>query len=378
MPGKPHEGSVERPQACRRDFRFVIGVSALSKPRNENWIAYRYLDVMDLEYLYPAIEPHETGFLEVTGGHTLAYEVSGNPDGQPVVFLHGGPGVGCVPDHRRFFDPKAYRIVLFDQRGAGRSFPNASIDNNTTQDLVEDIEALRIHLAVKDWVVFGGSWGSTLALAYGVTYPGSCRAFVLRGTWLCRQVDLDWWFRGIKSVFPDNWRAFAEFVPPVDRDNLLEAYFARLVDPDPAVHMPAAVAWKTYERRCATLLGGPMTDMPAVESTLAVSRLEAHYMRNLAFLGSGELLRGISRLRHLPSIMVHGRYDMICPIEGAFAVAEAWPEAELCIVPDAGHSAWEPGICKRLVEATDSFRSLESSIVVGESHLRVATQRVHA
>ena len=309
--------------------------------------------------LYPEVEPYETGFLPVADGHRLAYELCGNPQGRPVVFLHGGPGAGCWSVHRRFFDPIAYRIILFDQRGAGRSTPTACIDANTTPDLVCDIEALRRHLGVQRWVVFGGSWGSTLALAYAAAHADACRALVLRGIWFCRRNDVQWWFEGLRLFFPEHWRAFVSHIPEAERGSLLEAYFRRLVHADPAVHMPAAVAWATYEMRCETLLPRADALEPASCGTLAMARIEAHYLRHFSFLKEGELLAAVPRFRHVPGVIVHGRYDMLCPIDGAFALAEAWPEAVFSIAPDAGHSALEPGITRRLVAATDRFRSID-------------------
>jgi len=311
-----------------------------------------------LPELYPSIEPYETGFLNVSGGHRLAYELCGNPAGRPVVFLHGGPGAGCNAGHRRFFDPAVYRIVLFDQRGAGRSTPTASLEENTTQHLVADIEALRRHLGVERWIVFGGSWGSTLALAYAAAHPQACRALVLRGVWLCRQVDTDWWFGPIRLIYPDYWQAFVDHIPAAERGDLLKAYYRRLVDPDPAVHMPAAVAFEQYETRCATLLPARAEDALPRSSVLSMSRLEAHYMTHRCFMRENELLEAVPRFRDVPCVIVHGRYDMLCPVEGAFALAAAWPEAELQVVPDAGHSAMERGTRGRLVAAMNRFREL--------------------
>ncbi|HLW74907.1 MAG TPA: prolyl aminopeptidase [Gammaproteobacteria bacterium] len=313
---------------------------------------------MDTPDLYPAIEPHTAGFLPVSGGHRVYYEVCGNPEGRPAVYLHGGPGAGCNPNLRRFFDPAAYRIILFDQRGAGRSTPAASLENNTTRNLIADMEALRNHLGVRRWLVLGGSWGSTLALVYAAAHPDACRALVLRGVWLCRRADLRWWFFGRRKVYPDHWREFAQHVPAAERADLLKAYFQRLIHPDPGVHMPAAVAWRTYETRCDTLLPRENLDIPANTQTLAIARLEAHYKSNMAFLAEGELLDGVPRFRHIPGVIIHGRYDMSCSLDGAMALSDAWPEAAFSIVADAGHSAMEPGIRERLVAATDRFRDI--------------------
>lgn len=309
--------------------------------------------------LYPAIEPYESGMFPAGAGHEIYYELSGNPKGKPVVFLHGGPGSGSGPEHRRFFDPKRYRILVFDQRGAGRSTPIASIENNTTQHLIRDIEALRAKLGVKRWVVFGGSWGSTLALAYAAAHPEACTALVLRGIWLCRKSDMQWWLYGVRSIFTEFWDDFAGYLPESERGDLLENYFKLLVHPDPKIHMPAAANWKTYESRIAALIPKAGAEKSQSPRTLAMSRIEAHYMRNNVFLPEGALIDAVPRFRHVPGVIVHGRYDVICPAEGAVALHRAWPEAEMTMVPDAGHSAMEPGIRKALVAATDRFADLD-------------------
>ena len=309
--------------------------------------------------LYPAIEPYESGMFPVGDGHELYYELCGNPKGKPVVFLHGGPGSGSGPEHRRFFDPKRYRILVFDQRGSGRSAPTASIENNTTQHLIRDIEALREKLDVKRWVVFGGSWGSTLALAYAAAHPEACVALVLRGIWLCRKSDMQWWLYGVRSIFTEFWDDFANYLPENERGDLLENYFKLLVHPDPKVHMPAAANWKTYESRIAALIPKAGAEKSQSPRTLAMSRIEAHYMRNSVFLDEGALIKAVPRFRHVPAIIVHGRYDVICPAEGAVALHRAWPEADFVMVPDAGHSAMEPGIRAALVAATDRYADLD-------------------
>lgn len=309
--------------------------------------------------LYPAIEPYESGMFPVGAGHELYYELCGNPKGKPVVFLHGGPGSGSGPEHRRFFDPKRYRILVFDQRGSGRSTPTASIENNTTQHLIRDIEALREKLGVKRWVVFGGSWGSTLALAYAAAHPEACVALVLRGIWLCRKSDMQWWLYGVRSIFTEFWDDFANYLPENERGDLLENYFKLLVHPDPKVHMPAAANWKTYESRIAALIPKAGAEKSQSPRTLAMSRIEAHYMRNSVFLDEGALIKAVPRFRHVPAIIVHGRYDVICPAEGAVALHRAWPEADFVMVPDAGHSAMEPGIRAALVAATDRYADLD-------------------
>ncbi|GAB4181767.1 MAG: prolyl aminopeptidase [Thalassobaculales bacterium] len=306
--------------------------------------------------LYPEIEPNRSGYLAVGFGHEIYWEECGNPAGLPVVFLHGGPGGGCSPTHRRFFDPKRYRIVLFDQRGAGRSRPLGALDHNTTQHLVGDIESIRKWLGVERWLVFGGSWGSTLALAYGISHPQRCLGFVLRGIFLGRKSEIDWFLSGLRNVFPEAWRAFAGFLPEAERGDLMGSYHIRLTDPDPAIHMPAARAWSGYEGACSTLRPDPEMMKRATEDdvhALGMARLETHYFLSQCFLGERELLDGVAKLRHLPAVIVQGRYDMVCPIVTADELHHAWPEADYIVVPDAGHAATEPGTRAALVAATD-------------------------
>jgi proline iminopeptidase len=309
--------------------------------------------------LYPEIEPYSSGMLELDGLHRMYWEESGNPAGMPVVFLHGGPGAGSAPAHRRFFDPAHYRIVIFDQRGAGRSAPLGELRNNTTPHLIADIEKLRAHLGIARWLVFGGSWGSTLALAYGETHPERCTGLILRGIFLCRKSEIDWFLYGLKNLFPEAWHAFSGAIPQAERGDLLAAYHRRLVDPDPGVHMPAARAWSTYEGSCSTLLPSPETVAYFAGDVVALglARIEAHYFRNDIFLPENALLDNIGRVRSIPGVIVQGRYDAVCPIISADDVHRAWPEAEYIIVPDAGHSAWEPGICAELVKATERFKT---------------------
>jgi proline iminopeptidase len=315
---------------------------------------------MTRQDLFPPIEPYATGMLKLETPHILYWEQSGNPHGAPVAFLHGGPGAGATPTHRRFFDPQHYRIIIFDQRGAGRSTPLGSLADNTTAHLVADMEALRRHLGVERWVLFGGSWGSTLALAYAETHPERCLGLVLRGVFLCRRSEVDWFLYGIRAVFPEAWRAFSGFLPESERQDLLEAYHRRLTNPDPAVHMPAARAWSTYEGACSTLLPSPDTVAAFGEDRMALglARIEAHYFRNNVVAPKDDLVRRIDTIRRLPAIIVQGRYDMVCPIVSADELARAWPEAEYVIVPDAGHSAMEPGIRARLIAATEKLRRI--------------------
>ena len=269
--------------------------------------------------LYPPLEPFNAGRLALDRIHTMYWEEAGNPRGVPVVFLHGGPGAGSAPNHRRFFDPAHYRIVIFDQRGAGRSSPLGEVRDNTTPLLVADLERLRQHLNIERWIVFGGSWGSTLALAYGEAHPQRCLAFVLRGIFLCRPSEIEWFLYGLKNVFPEAWEKFAAPLPEHERGDLLSGYFTRLMNPDPAVHMPAARAWGVYEGSCSTLLPSPDTVAHFASDVVALglARLEAHYFRHDIFLPPNSLLDNVGRIRHLPGVIVQGRYDAVCPIVSA-------------------------------------------------------------
>jgi proline iminopeptidase len=309
--------------------------------------------------LYPEIDPHATGWLAVDPPHALYWECSGNPAGVPVVFLHGGPGGGCLPHHRRFFDPSFWRIVLIDQRGAGRSTPAAELAGNTTPALVADLERLRVHLGIDRWLVFGGSWGSTLALAYAEAHPPRCLGLALRGIFLARPQEIDWFMHGMRHVFPEAWRAFAGFLPETERDDLLGHYYRRLTDPEPAVHLAAAQAWDRYESACSTLLppDAPPRKSGGEASSLPIARIEAHYFVHRAFLDADQLLRDLPRIRHLPCTIVQGRYDIVCPPVTADELARAWPEAEYIVVPDAGHSVREPGIARELVAAVERMRA---------------------
>ena len=308
--------------------------------------------------LYPEIEPYDSGMLPLDGRHRMYYEQSGNPQGVPVVFLHGGPGAGASPAHRRFFDPAHYRIVIFDQRGAGRSTPLGEITDNTTPQLIADIETLRERLGIQQWLVFGGSWGSTLALAYSEAHPDRCTGLILRGIFLCRKSEIDWFLYGLRNIFPEAWDALAAPIPAAERGDLLTAYHRRLTDPDPAVHMPAARAWSTYEGSCSTLMPSPETVAYFAGDVVALglARIEAHYFIHNIFLPDNSLLDNVGRIRHLPAVIVQGRYDAVCPIVSADDLHKAWPEADYRIVPDAGHSAWEPGICAELVKAAEQFK----------------------
>jgi proline iminopeptidase len=312
-----------------------------------------------LRSLYPEIEPFDSGFLPVSPLHTLYYEQCGNPNGKPVVFLHGGPGGGTNAKCRRFFDPAVYRIVLFDQRGCGKSTPHAELTDNTTWDLVADIERVREHLGVDRWQVFGGSWGSTLALAYAQTHPDKVSELVLRGIFMLRRWELEWFYqKGCDALYPDAWETYLNAIPEVERGDLMSAYHRRLTSPDAKTRTDAARAWSVWEGATSFL----WQDKSHIESSaedefaLAFARIECHYFVNGGFFEhDDQLLRNIERIRNIPAVIVQGRYDVVCPLRSAWDLHRAWPEADLHIVQDAGHSAFEPGIVHELVEATDRF-----------------------
>jgi proline iminopeptidase len=312
-----------------------------------------------LTWLYPPINYYKTGKLRVSERHEIYYEESGNPKGKPVVFLHGGPGGGSDPKQRRFFNPDLYRIILFDQRGCGKSTPYASLEENTTWDLVSDTEKLRKHLEIRKWQVFGGSWGSTLALAYAERHPDSVTELVLRGIFLLRKQEIDWFYqRGASIIYPDAWEAYIGHIPEPERADLLTAYHKRLTSPDPQVRLAAARIWSGWEGRTSKLI--PEDEFAGHyeedDFALAFARIEAHYFVNRGFLDSDDqLLRDIQRIRHIPCVIVQGRYDVVCPMESAWALHRAWPEAEMIITPDSGHSALEPPNSRALVAATDKF-----------------------
>ena len=309
--------------------------------------------------LFPEIETYASGRIPLDAVHVMHWEACGNPKGVPLVFLHGGPGGGCLPHHRRFYDPAFWNIVLYDQRGAGRSTPAAELAGNSTQDLVADLERLRAELGIERWVVFGGSWGSTLALAYAEAQPERVLGLVLRGIFLSTAAEIDWFMQGMRNVFPEAWRAFTEALPPAERADLLPNYYRRLTDRDPAVHLPAARAWDRYEGACTTLLpaADPLNRFDSDTAALAIARIEAHYFVHRGFLAPNQLLEGVAKIRHLPCTIVQGRYDIVCPPVTADALARAWPEAEYVIVPDAGHSVREPGITRELVAAVKRMQA---------------------
>ncbi|PZR13499.1 MAG: prolyl aminopeptidase [Archangium gephyra] len=312
---------------------------------------------------YPPIEPFNTGRLQVGDGHELYFEESGNPDGKPVVFVHGGPGGGTEPKQRQFFDPSAYRIVLFDQRGCGKSTPFASLENNTTWHLVADMEKLRTHLKIEKWQVFGGSWGSTLALAYAQTHPERCTELVLRGIFLLRKWEIDWFYQdGTSHLFPDAWEKYLAAIPENERGDLVSAYYRRLTSTDAKVRADAARAWSQWEGRTSYLLPNASYLSKTGEDAFAdaFARIECHYFVNGGWVtGERALLNpaNIARMKHIPGVIVQGRYDVVCPMESAWALHRAWPEADLRIVEDAGHAAHEPGNLHELIEATDRFKT---------------------
>ncbi|HVY46012.1 MAG TPA: prolyl aminopeptidase [Minicystis sp.] len=310
--------------------------------------------------LYPEIEPYKTWRLRVSPVHELYVEESGNPEGKPVVFLHGGPGGGTEPKQRRYFDPSRYRIVLFDQRGCGRSTPHASLEANTTWDLVADIERIRAQAGIEKWQVFGGSWGSTLALAYAETHPERVTELVLRGIFLLRKREIDWFYQeGASALFPDAWEDYLAPIPEAERGDLLAAYHRRLTGHDAAERQRVARAWSIWEGRTSCLMPNPelVARSAGEDFSLAFARIECHYFANKGFLAKDtQLLDDVGKIRHVPTVIVQGRYDVVCPAESAWALYRAFPEADLRIVPDAGHSAMEPGIVHELVSATDRFR----------------------
>jgi proline iminopeptidase len=312
--------------------------------------------------LYPPLEAYETGMLEVSALHTIYWEQSGNPAGEPIVFVHGGPGGGTEPSHRRFFDPSAYRIILFDQRGCGKSRPHAELRENTTWDLVADMERLRARLGIARWHVFGGSWGSTLAMACAIRHPEPVASLTLRGIFMVRQKELTWFYQhGCSEIFPDAWEKFIAPIPPEERGDFITAYQKRLTSQDAAVRASAARAWSVWEATTSKLVPDAKLQAHHDEARYAeaFARIECHYFVNRGFLPSETFFfDNIAILRRIPGTIIHGRYDVVCPIETAWELHKAWPEAEFRVVPEAGHSAFEPAITRELVTAADRFRGL--------------------
>ncbi len=309
--------------------------------------------------LYPPIEPYNQETLKVSNLHTIYFEESGNPQGQPVVVLHGGPGGGSQAVYRQYFDPQKWRIVMFDQRGCGKSIPHAELEQNTTWDLVSDIEKLRVKLGIEQWVVFGGSWGSTLSLAYSQTHPERCLGLILRGIFMFRQKELRWLYHeGASYIFPDAWEDYIKPIPEAERHDLISAYYRRLTSPDPQTRNSAARAWSIWEASISKLFQDPTLIQKFGEGEFAdaFARIECHYFVNKGFFErEDQLLRNVDRIKSIPGVIVQGRYDVVCPMVSAWELHQAWPEAELIVVPDAGHSMSEPGIRSALIEATDKF-----------------------
>jgi proline iminopeptidase len=308
--------------------------------------------------LYPAIKPYKSASLPVGNGHVLYIEESGDPDGLPVLFVHGGPGAGTSAEDRRFFDPEKYRIILFDQRGAGRSTPHAELAHNTTQDLVDDIERIRKHFAIEQWVLFGGSWGSTLSLLYAQQHPSRVLGMILRGIFLCRSSDLAWFYQyGASQVFPDYWADFIDPIEVGERADMISAYYRLLTGDNELAKMNAAKHWSIWEGRCATLK--PNSDIVDTFSNahlaLSLARIEAHYFTNNCFINENQILDNIEALFGIPAVIIHGRYDMVCALDNAVCLERAWPDAKLQIVRDAGHASRDPGNLDALVRATDEM-----------------------
>lgn len=311
---------------------------------------------------FPPIEPYNKGMLKVSDIHTLYWEECGNPQGRPVVFLHGGPGGGIAPDYRRFFDPQAYRIILFDQRGSGQSTPCAEIRENTTWDLIKDIETIREMFKIDKWVVFGGSWGSTLALSYAITHPSKVKALVLRGIFLCRPSEIKWFYQeGASQIFPDVWDEYLKPIPHNERHDLVAAYYRRLTHENPNIRLEAAKAWSKWEAATSRLI----VDQTAIdefedpEFALSFARIECHYFTNNAFFSTNNwILENVEKIRHIPGVIVQGRYDVVCPARSAWDLHKAWPEAKFTFIADSGHAAAEPGTRSALIEATESLKLL--------------------
>lgn len=318
---------------------------------------------MELLKLYPEIEPYHQFQLNVSEIHTLWIEECGNPQGIPVVFLHGGPGAACEPFQRRFFDPKLYRIILFDQRGCGRSTPHAELIENTTQHLVEDIETIRAHLKIEKWLVFGGSWGSTLAVVYAESYSERVLGLVLRGVFLCRHRDIQWFYQdGASYIYPDLWQRYISVIPEDERNDLVSAFYKRLTSSDEDTRLKAAHAWSMWEGNTSNLIAkeSVLEHFSDAHIALSLARIECHYFVNNSFMRNNQLLEEANMLQNIPGVIVHGRYDVVCPVEQAYALKQTWPAAELVITPKSGHSATENENVDALVSATRKFAKLLS------------------
>jgi proline iminopeptidase len=311
-----------------------------------------------MKELYPKIKPYVTHHLKVEAPHVLYIEECGDPHGIPVLFVHGGPGMGCSDYHRSFFDPEKYRIILFDQRGSGRSTPHASLENNTTQALAEDMERIREHLGIQEWLLFGGSWGSTLSLVYAETHPENVLGLVLRGIFLCRPEEIQWFYQeGANKIFPDYWQDYLKPIPEAERNDMVTAFYQRLTSENELARMGAAKAWATWEGKTSSLLPSKsvVDHFSDPHNALSLARIECHYFKHDSFLEENQILRDADRLEGIPGIIVQGRYDVVCPMRSAWELQQAWPDSQLQIIPDAGHSATETGIIDALVRATDDF-----------------------
>lgn len=312
--------------------------------------------------LFPEIEPYNSGLLKVSDLHTVYFEECGNPKGKPIIFLHGGPGGGCSPDHRRFYDPNYYRIILFDQRGCGKSTPFAELKENTTWDLVSDMEKIREHLKIDKWFVFGGSWGSTLALAYGVTHPDRCLGFVLRGIFLCRSWEIKWFYQeGASLIYPDLWEKYWNQIPKEQQGDMVTAYYSQLTSNDEKLKLKAAQVWSTWEASTSKLIldNHFIDEYEDPEKALPFARIECHYFINKAFFKTDNyLLENVHKISHLPCVIVHGRYDVVCPAKNAWELHKAWPQSKLYFIADSGHSVMEKGITDKVIQATEDFKSI--------------------
>lgn len=316
---------------------------------------------MELNQFFPEIEPFKSEFFKVSETHNLYLEQCGNPKGRPILFLHGGPGGGCNPDHRRFFDPQHYRIILFDQRGSGRSTPAAELKENTTWDLVSDIEKIRSHFAIENWIVFGGSWGSTLALAYAIKYPAPVNGLILRGIFLCRPSEIKWFYQhGASEIFPDAWEKYFNFIPENERHDFVTAYYKRLTHDNLELRLQAAKIWSQWEAATSRLIVDQKSIAEFEDPTYALqfARIECHYFINNSFFETNNfLIENLSGIRHIPAVLIQGRYDVVCPARSAWDLHKAWPESKLHIIPESGHAAGELGIKSKLIEASNAFKS---------------------
>lgn len=310
--------------------------------------------------LFPPISPYSNGFLAVDDPHNLYWEQSGNPEGVPVVLLHGGPGAGASPTHRQFFDPEHFRIIIFDQRGAGRSMPHGSLIQNSPEALINDIEALRQHLNIKRWHVFGGSWGATLAMAYAARHPKACMSLILRGIFLCQKDEIDWFLYGMRTFFPEAWEQFSGFLKEEERSDILKHYYHYLTEGSDREQLEAAIHWTLYEGACSSLLPNyeVISTYEQKKNAMALAKIECHYFLNHQMNGEESLLNKLDILRKIPAQIIQGRYDTICPVKTAHKLHQLWPEADYVIVPDAGHSALDPALRSRLIEATENIKTL--------------------